>query len=311
MPDFVIALIRELRWNHQTAEQTQRLLDVIKRVCKAALPRKPTAETSARAPPSHGHSRSSSPSDAEEEEKEETFHAEQLLAPLLPEKVELVTTQWQGSDDDTVRDRFGISISRSVFRRLRPTGWLTDNVIDFFFKLLERRFTMTEPGTKMLFFNTWFIYYLLRHRGGFSHEAVRSYTRDVDLFECKQVYIPINVTNTHWTLAVIGVETKTIQYFDSLGGSGDVYLQALQRYVTEEYAHKHRGSQLDWGGWRLNLGSNRTPQQENGSDCGVFVLCTVYLMAHGLMPAFSQADIPAFRCRVAYSILEGHVFTGV
>ena len=108
---------------------------------------------------------------------------------------------------------------------------------------------------------------------------------------------------------MIGVETKTIQYFDSLGSSGEAYLQVLQRYVIEEYAHKHPGSQLDWGDWSLIPGSTRTPQQANGCDCGVFVLCTVYLMALGLMPAFTQADIPAFRYRVAFSILQGRLST--
>lgn len=249
------------------------------------------------------------PREMDEEEKEETFHADRLLSELLPETIDVVTAQWQGPGEEMVRSQFGISITRDGFRRLQPGGWLDDNVMDFFFKLLERHFRTSDGGNKMLFFNTWFMHYLQDLRGGFSHAATLGYTRDVDLFECKLVFIPININNTHWTLAVIGVETKTIQYFDSLGSSGERYLEALQRYIIEEYAHKHPGGQLDWSAWRLIRGTTRTPQQANGCDCGVFVLCTVYLMAFGLMPAFSQADIPAFRYRVAYSILQGRVFT--
>ncbi len=38
-----------------------------------------------------------------------------------------------------------------------------------------------------------------------------------DIFSLKYIFCPININNSHWTLAVIFMEAKKIQYYDSCG----------------------------------------------------------------------------------------------
>ena len=47
------------------------------------------------------------------------------------------------------------------------------------------------------------------------------WTRKIDLFSKHKVFFPINISNTHWTLAVSYMDEKKIVYYDSLGGVGD------------------------------------------------------------------------------------------
>lgn len=45
----------------------------------------------------------------------------------------------------------------------------------------------------------------------------------------RQVFFPVNLGNTHWCLAVIFMQEKKIQYYDSMSGAGTRFLQGLKR----------------------------------------------------------------------------------
>ena len=82
---------------------------------------------------------------------------------------------------------------------------------------------------------------------GFDYKGVRRWTKHVDVFSHKLLLVPINHNNTHWCLAVVDVEQRTIEYFDSmhgggLSGSGGAkrVLAGLERYLGEEAKDKGR-----------------------------------------------------------------------
>lgn len=136
------------------------------------------------------------------------------------------------------------------------------------------------------------------------------------------MFFPVNIDNTHWCLAVVHMQAKKIQYFDSMSGSGDMYLQGLKRcvliagcwllesqlvsrlsrvaptpppprvrpshphkqnsYLADEHKDKKKAD-LDLSGWELMHSDPRvTPQQGNGSDCGCFASAFAYLMSEGI-----------------------------
>ena len=147
----------------------------------------------------------------------------------------------------------------------------------------------------------------LRENGVYEYKNVRRWTKDIDIFSCNQIFIPININGTHWTLAVIDMTNKVIRYYDSRGDAGKIYLDALRRYITDEWTHKKRTSSPAWmSEWRLIEGSSSTPQQDNETDCGVFVLCTADLLGQGLPLSFDQQDLrnSNFRARIGNSILH-------
>lgn len=50
-----------------------------------------------------------------------------------------------------------------------------------------------------------------------------------------------------------------------------------------------------------------TPQQDNGTDCGVFTCMFAYYLALQLQLRFSAADMPYFRQRITLEILNKEI----
>ncbi len=67
----------------------------------------------------------------------------------------------------------------------------------------------------------------------------------------------------HWTLAVIFMEAKRIQYYDSFGGTAWAKLEGLLNYLKDVYRAKH-GKEMDATEWKLVSCRRDTPRQRNG-----------------------------------------------
>ena len=211
--------------------------------------------------------------------------------------------------------KFSIPITTSHFSRLEPgrgtSSWLSDELINFYMQLLSMRDQETAASNprhiRNHFFNSFLMATLRPNRGAYEYKRVQRWTKTFDLFSLNKVFIPINIDDTHWTLAVIDMTNKVIRYYDSSGGAGREYLGKLLDYVKDEWTHKKRTSPPAWmSEWRLIEGSQSTPQQHNSYDCGVFVLCSADLLAQDLPLLFDQQDLQAanFRARIGYSILH-------
>ena len=62
----------------------------------------------------------------------------------------------------------------------------------------------------------------LKLRGRYNYKNVEGWSKKVpgkDIFNLKYILFPINLDMKHWTLAVIFMEDKWIQYYDSLAAS--------------------------------------------------------------------------------------------
>lgn len=111
----------------------------------------------------------------------------------------------------------------------------------------------------------------------------------------------------HWCLAVIFIKDKRIQYYDSMNGSGEIYLENLKQYLIDEMNHKKK-AKLDWEGegWSLRPTTKDTPQQHNGCDCGVFTTMFAEFISEDLPLDFNQSDMENFRRKIASSILHSN-----
>ena len=121
-----------------------------------------------------------------------------------------------------------------------------------------------------------------------------------------KVFFPINIHNTHWTMAVAHVRDKRICYYDSMGSISDRYLRIVLRYLGDECLAK-KGVELDVSEWELcRCDRSTTPQQENGSDCGVFsILFADFISGELPISSFNQSHIASFRRKICLSILKG------
>lgn len=105
----------------------------------------------------------------------------------------------------------------------------------------------------------------------------------------------------HWCMAVIYMAEKRIQYYDSLNGRGTQVLNILMRYVRngdpyytytlvthirylQDESENKKKEPFNKEGWKLVESSvETTPQQDNGSDCGVFSCMAADYIARNLV----------------------------
>lgn len=203
-------------------------------------------------------------------------------------------------------DNSNIEITGEILQCLRPGAWLNDEVINVYLELLKER-ERREPKKYLNchFFNTFFYKKLIGGRNGYDYKAVRRWTTQkklgYGLLECDKIFVPIH-KEVHWCLAIINKKDKSFQYLDSLGGRDHQVLRVLARYFADEVKDKS-GQEIDVSSWELDFVED-LPEQQNGFDCGVFMIKYADFYSRGLGLQFSQENMPYFRRRTAKEILK-------
>ena len=193
-----------------------------------------------------------------------------------------------------VVESFNTTIMGEHTSRLAPGGWLGDELVNYYFAMLQDRddrlCEMDNSPSECHFANSFFMGKLMGGVGGSDFAGVERWTRGVDIFSCRLVLVPINVDNVHWCLLVVELASKRIRYYDSMGGSGGNYLAAMHEYLCDEHMAK-KGAPLDGGAWQLVHTTDDTPRQTNGFDCGVFATFCAHYLAHGVRPNSPQGGV--------------------
>lgn len=208
------------------------------------------------------------------------------------------------------------------FVRLKPNEWLNDEIVNGFMGLiLERakrwekalgempegdpRRESTVPRVQVQ--NSFFygrLFELDRATGKrkYNYASVRRWTKRYDVFSYDYMFVPINQSNTHWTLAVVNFRDKRIEYYDSMAGSGREVLDNLMHWVRDEMEHKKK-SVLDESEWETISHGLNVPQQTNCDDCGMFLCMFADFLARGANINFSALHMNYFRARMAHELL--------
>lgn len=199
-----------------------------------------------------------------------------------------------------------IEVSREKIRCLRPHGWLNDEVINLYLELLKER-GIREPKRflKCHFFNTFFYKKLACGKTGYDYKSVKRWTTSrklgYELIECDKIFVPVH-QNVHWCLAIINMKAKTLQYLDSLGGNDPRVYEMLARYIVDEVKEKSN-KEIDIRSWTKEF-IDCIPLQENGWDCGMFMLKYIDFHSRGVSLSFGQEHMEYFRRRTAKEILR-------
>ncbi|XP_073142360.1 ubiquitin-like-specific protease ESD4 [Henckelia pumila] len=199
-----------------------------------------------------------------------------------------------------------IDITGEILRCLSPGAWLNDEVINVYLELLkERESRNPQKFLKCHFFNTFFYKKLISGRGGYNFQSVRRWTTHkklgYSLLECDKIFVPIH-QEIHWCLAVINKKDEKFQYLDSLKGVDSQVLNVLARYYVDEVKEKC-GKELNVSLWNREFVKD-LPNQENGFDCGVFMVKYADFYSRDIGLCFSQQHMPYFRQRIAKEILK-------
>lgn len=214
------------------------------------------------------------------------------IPPLDKDKLEVVQKYWRSRDASiNVVSAYSIDLTVRDLATLADGQWLNDNVIDFYLSLVTDQCQLVYCWTTH-FFST------LKQKGyqGVARWAKR---RKINVFEKDRIIVPINIMSTHWALAVVDNKRQEIKYFDSLASKGNVAaVQLLLLYMSKEAERL----QLPQVAYDLIPGA-KTPQQQNGYDCGVFTCTVAKFISRDQPLVFGQQDMKNIRRRMAFEII--------
>ncbi|XP_042316483.1 sentrin-specific protease 2 isoform X2 [Sceloporus undulatus] len=172
-----------------------------------------------------------------------------------------------GQEDEILTSAFKLNITRGDIQTLRNQHWLND--------------VLNTAG----------------------YNAVRRWTKEVDLFQHDMILVPIHI-RVHWALVVIDMRRETIKYFDSMGQNGHKICMKLLQYLQDESKAK-RNVDINASSWALySMKPHEIPQQLNGSDCGMFACKYADFISRDKPIVFTQCHMPYYRKRMIWEILH-------
>ncbi|KAE8160983.1 hypothetical protein BDV40DRAFT_269304 [Aspergillus tamarii] len=186
-----------------------------------------------------------------------------------------------------------------------PMAWLNDEVINSYLALIVDYLRRTNHnngrGDKPRFhaFNTFF-FSNMRDKG---YQSVRRWANrakigGASLLDVDTVFVPVH-NSAHWTLIVIKPLERTIEHFDSLGSLSHRHVGVMKDWLRNELGPHYVEEE-----WRVL--PSISPQQDNGSDCGVFLLSTAKAVAIGLEPlSYCARDIVLLRKKIVAELMAG------
>lgn len=186
----------------------------------------------------------------------------------------------------------------------QPLAWLNDEVINAYLAIIIDFLRRTSDASsneqpRHHAFNSFF-FSNLRDKGYSSVRrwATRAKIGKENLLGVEIVLVPIH-HHSHWTLCVVRPAARTIEHFDSLGGMSRAHVALIKNWLQQELGDKY--VEEEW-----TVLPSRSPQQDNGSDCGVFLLTTAKLRALNLDPlSYGAKDIPLIRKRIVGELMNG------
>ncbi|CAL8128575.1 unnamed protein product [Orchesella dallaii] len=201
-------------------------------------------------------------------------------------------------------------IIRKDFVSLKGRRFLSDPIVDFYLQLIQIRSIENEEYPKIYcFFSTF--YTLLSSANGLDNLRESRYP---DIFLHDLIFFPV-CSSAHWRLIVVDPLQKTIRPYNScikdfkdrrICKKLRRFLRFQERILGDLSAN---GVNADWV-IQNGFDEDSIPQQENGWDCGVFMLqYAEYLSRQQNSFDFSQENMRYFREKIMNEILEQRLLT--
>ncbi|EEH06860.1 sentrin/SUMO-specific protease [Histoplasma capsulatum G186AR] len=239
-----------------------------------------------------------------------------LRSPETP-SIKHLTASWEAKVDRAMalsdKSEVGITprgqplLRRSLNKCYTNLEWLNDEVINAYLELIVD-YARQEAGNsgrhdkpKYHAFPSFF-FSNLRDKG---YESVRRWATRAKiggeaLLQVETVLIPVH-DHLHWTLIVVRPTARTIEHFDSMGSPSLAHISRAKEWLRGEL-----GDLFVEEEWRVL--PSTSPQQTNGSDCGVFLLTNAKLVSLGKPLRYGARDIPEIRKRIVAELMNGGFF---
>ena len=134
-------------------------------------------------------------------------------------------------ENHVVLDKFAIPMTIEKLKCLRPNVWLNDEVINFYFNMLK-----AQNSTIHCFSTHFFVKLCPGNLSKFSFDNVRRWTKSVDIFSKRKIFIPIHHNKNHWVLIFIDIVKKEVHFMDSYHKEKLVYTNiTLEVYAFDSW----------------------------------------------------------------------------
>jgi Ulp1 family protease len=185
------------------------------------------------------------------------------LAPLSPEerlKYLLKSKYVDGSYNKFIAfsiDKFQISFGD--YSRFLNERWITDEVVNAYFYLLEEKF-----GSPSICFGYSYWYtHNMQPENADACQLQRILSKKVK-DDLSILFLPVNINNNHWMLAVINFMLHDIDLYDSLDGENDDVSRVLMKWFPALY-----GNPPYWKVWN-HYNDNTIQRQQDLHNCAFF-----------------------------------------
>lgn len=210
----------------------------------------------------------------------------------------------------------GTELRLKDFQSLLGSGaWLNDEIVNSYLEwivdaannaaIAESKDREEAPGTVPRFIaHNSFFYNNLDSKGPGSTERLmkRKKAAGTSLMEVDSVFVPICKGN-HWTVGVVRPIAKTIEYFDSFGGSSNKFIGLMRSWLKFQLGDSY--VEEEW-----TVPNTKCARQSNGYDCGVFVCTNSLCVALGLdTSCYQEYDMRQQRRNIA-AVLINRGFIG-
>eukprot|EP01083_Nonionella_stella_P066465 175046_1 len=215
---------------------------------------------------------------------------------------------------------------------LRPGLMLTDEVLNFYLMVLEKRsmesFAENEESCRAKFLTSFFWPKLTGC--GYSFNKVKRWTKKKgffgtlgtnSIFDLDRIFIPIHTESPlrHWMLVCLDMGNRVIEFYNPLKKSkeeeaehlneGNLH-QCMLQYLLDEHLSVYQQPYADIGQWtyrKFAIGTEIPEQQEKTMDCGIFMCKFVQYIWEGHDFDFTYRDMNTFRWRMILEIRDQRI----
>ncbi|KAJ2007293.1 SUMO1 sentrin specific peptidase 8 [Coemansia thaxteri] len=179
--------------------------------------------------------------------------------------------------DAVLLDFENAEVRSSDFDSLRPEGWLTGEIINFYWTYLERLEFLTSPS--VLFLGTYTAYRIANAETAAVTDSISTQLSEELGPRRHLILIPLN-HRSHWSLLVYCRLTRTFYHYDSISKHNRVFAERAAGRFLRVLEPKLKDG--------FYFKSVHTPQQNNDYDCGVYVLAIAEELARRYVNHFTR-----------------------
>lgn len=197
-----------------------------------------------------------------------------------------------GSPSDAYLSYYDVRVTNEDVDSIKH-DWLTDNAIAFWQEYIEREELNAFPKASIVLLRPSMAFMLMQSPDPLALKEVLP-----DFSSTTHVFLPINDNpnvsdaggGSHWSLLLVSIIDGVSFHYDSMAQAN-----AAEARETSAKMERLIGKKLRF------IPMNDSPQQENSSDCGVFV-CV--LTRHLLLKRLLRADA---RQKISMSMQDAHI----